>query len=468
MKFSIVALCIFLCGSAMAQVRYSGERNRKGEPHGKGTMTWADTTILSLDSITFSGVFKKGIPYKSGEIRGFKDGKIDYEGIAEIILEEPKPGTTRPLIHGYAKIKFGAGDVSYEGMMSRGQFHGHGVHIDKEGVKRSGTWEHGKPVNMKTSYPGDDWSVSHTNIPAPPHDYKGLEVGHTIGLSSIERFFLQAVKNNETEKAIQFLKRGAVPKLYRDGDIMVNPLYHCIEHKNTVLMDAILAVEPLLAVYSQAIHFACAHSDSTMIDYLISKGANLELNGYVSVHNEYYNKYLPIDAWNGDCRYELSPMDVALASGNFANFDYLAKKNMKPTSYGLVRALVWAIEKDIEGITDYFLDVLSKGILPKPYLNQIYPKLRTTPLIEAVKKGNKDLVKRLLDLGADPNGHIKITHSSISELNFFSNPLYEAVKGFNMKEIIQMLLDHGATPYKDILQSARSEYQEYFILQGLM
>lgn len=464
-------LLLLFGGTAIAQ-RYEGEKNRKGLPRGKGVMYWSSSElkVVECDSARLEGNFK-GLYVKDGCYQVFLNGKVDFQVSGDFILEQKELGLV-PLYHGYITYQqFVPEEFTYMGGSERGYFHGQGVVTDSIGVKTYAVFEKGKLKEIiRRTYPGDDWDGNKTNIAPAPEGYEGIYTFNT----DINRFFRNAVKANDTEKAIQLLKRGASPYMYVDLSEIHNPLYDAIKHKNTTLIDAMASVDPRIVLYSQAIHFACAYSDSTMIDYLIAKGASLKLNGYLVRYSGFHNLCQPVDRWNNDFRFCFSPADVAVDYGRMDNLNFIMSKyKVKPTKYGFAQRLVWAIKEGSKADIDFCLNNIP-NLYQKHYVRQsMRAGMRTRmvdyPLIEAVKKKDFELVKRLLDLGADPDC---FSTGSGDGFNFgfdaYTSPLFEAVKLSGMGEIINLLLERGATPYKDVLQRARSEYREYFILKGLL
>ena len=112
MKKILLFVFVFLTLNTYAQDRYEGEKNKKGEPHGKGIMYWGDT-------LRFEGHFKKGLPYKEGKIYTYDKGNV-YKSEAEgqIIAEKDEKGIIRVYADGYTKMKLNSGS-SYEGYVKK-------------------------------------------------------------------------------------------------------------------------------------------------------------------------------------------------------------------------------------------------------------------------------------------------------------------------------------------------------------
>jgi hypothetical protein len=85
-----------------------------------------------------------------------------------------------------------------------------------------------------------------------------------------------------------------------------------------------------------------------------------------------------------------------------------------------------------------------------------------------IRKGKKELAKQMIEMGADVNAS-KGSNSGLV------CPLMTAVQTPNMQDIIELLLAKGAKtkmPFQyrtvNILDKARTEYKEWFVLNGYM
>ena len=463
MKKILLFVFVFLTLNTYAQDRYEGEKNKKGEPHGKGIMYWGDT-------LRFEGHFKKGLPYKEGKIYTYDKGNV-YKSEAEgqIIAEKDEKGIIRVYADGYTKMKLNSGS-SYEGYVKKNKAHGRGVYISgKTLAKYTGTFDMGKKTDdVIVTYPEDDWDVNSLNISLPPQSFVEEYENHTgflPRLTEAEKLLKQFVENNETEKVLKLLDMGASP--------FAASIFIPIKNKNYTILEAMLKKQPLWAKYSQALHYACAVEDDNreMIDYLISKGAKLELNGQLSRWDDYTLAYVAAYSWNSG-GYKFTPADVALNYGMLKNMEYLYEKyKVKPTKYGFSDLFVWAIRNRKDGVINNLLSQIP-DFYPARYINQgswdwdspVYHYALT----EAIKIKNKELVKKLLELGANPNNNSQSTIKGIGGLDYFSNPLYEAVRISGWKDIVNLLLEKGAIPYESILEKALGEYKEDFVLRGLL
>ena len=84
------------------------------------------------------------------------------------------------------------------------------------------------------------------------------------------RFLENAVRENNVTKATKFLEAGASAFIS----------YEMIDKKQYEMIDVMHKDNPKLIRYSQLLHHACAKSDAEMIDFLIERGASLDLYGY--------------------------------------------------------------------------------------------------------------------------------------------------------------------------------------------
>ena len=144
------------------------------------------------------------------------------------------------------------------------------------------------------------------------------------------RFLEKAVQENDVEKAEKLLKAGA--SAYVSYDMIKNKQYEMI--------DAMHKDNPKLIRYSQMLHYACATSDTTMIDFLIDRNASLDLCGYCEAKGG--RGYWGVDSerskWNGDNRFANTPADVALMYSQWTNLYYIINKYHKyPTINGCTR-----------------------------------------------------------------------------------------------------------------------------------
>jgi hypothetical protein len=133
-------------------------------------------------------------------------------------------------------------------------------------------------------------------------------------------------------------------------------------------------------------------------------------------------------------------------------------------------------QKDQEGV-DFIMGILESPLGKHTSLKNVCntmscPGFRTSlgsyPLIEAIRAQNKELARKMIEEGADVNivAARKDIFGGLGGYAVYHSPFYEAIRTAGMLDIIKLMLQHGARPVG--LKDARSEYKEYFILNGIM
>ena len=377
----------------------------------------------------------------------------------------------------------------YTGGWKDGKFNGQGTYFFADGRKESGIWVDGELTTVKS---GPVLDISKIYIKEPPASYEALFLKNNETFSEKSEYFRKNVKENNTEKALAFLERGALPYRLENmagyGELGngTNPLYPAVDNDNFEILDAVYKKYPECIRYSQLLHYACAKKelDAKMIDFLIERGASLDLNGWA---RKWGSGWEGIYSWNGDCRYQMRPIDCAFGLyWRLQTVDYLIEKygqKVSPTAvaYNLVKVILrdFSEEKIINWIDNYysryvdFKDYVNLGISAMSYDGYIdasdyNPRFA---LVAAIASGKNRVAKHLIDLGADVN--ISYHYSAREDIGIgfsdtYHSPLYEAIRRKNNLEMINYLLDHGAKPYKDVIKQALPEYREEFILRGLL
>lgn len=315
--------------------------------------------------------------------------------------------------------------------------------------------------NIISAQKSSNFSLYSLGIEAPPQNYEGFVWND---YDDATNFFIKYINENQNDKALQFLNAGAKPfpnYFYSDKWIV----YKLIDQKNYTILDAIHKKYPLMFKYSQALHYACAMSDSTMIDYLISKGASLNLNGCCLDGNK------PAYKWNADQRWRMLPIDCAMGY-NANNYNFLIKKYKTSPSANRVSILVKLfIDKNIPSavyslMNNSSFDPNVRASELEYFSDKAWSDKNIILLEYAIRKGQKDIAKKLIEMGADVNAS-KGSNSGLV------CPLKTAVTMPDMQDIIELLLSKGAKtkmPYQysteNIINKARSEYKEWFILNG--
>ncbi len=307
-----------------------------------------------------------------------------------------------------------------------------------------------------------DFSRNSLGIKPPSGEYEG-NVANSSYYKEVTNFFIKYVNEKNTEKALLFLNNGAKPLPMRFGQ-KEWIVYTLIDQKNFQILDALYEKFPKMFRYSQAIHYACAKSDSTMIDYLMNHEASLDLNGGFTGGTYEKNSFRRERyEWNKDERFVNSPCDCALLYGQFDNLNYIEKKYKRiPSTVGLTKAVFKFLYKDDFKTVKYIIN------LPNFDPNAVYDDSKMSVLSLALEKNNKEIARILIEKGADVNN----TYYHMSKGTLC--PLLIAVQKPDMQDMIELLLSKGAkTEYQDgyrgkfkIFNKARSEYKEWYILNG--
>jgi hypothetical protein len=112
--------------------------------------------------------------------------------------------------------------------------------------------------------------------------------------------------------------------------------------------------------------------------------------------------------------------------------------NKDMTGYLIVGALRYAIQQGY--ITPaFFILKIKRGIIQE-YINEVARATGMTALAYAVDKGYTDLVKELLDLGADPN---ILNHNNRTALDLIMQPKEELSGKRDVEAIAALLKSHG-------------------------
>ena len=156
-----------------------------------------------------------------------------------------------------------------------------------------------------------------------------------------------------------------------------------------------------------ALELACEKEDINMVDFLLSKGANL--SAYCDLDDKKYYKTL----------------GIALSKNNKQMFEHLLK-HVKETSNISYKLLFTALQNKDKSIA---IMLIKSGINVNDKSGFYEFK---TPLEKAQEEGNLDLIKALLEGGADVN---KRSH--------FGTPLEKACLEGNI-ELVKLLISHNA------------------------
>ncbi len=320
------------------------------------------------------------------------------------------------------------------------------------------------------------------------------------------RFLEKAVNENNVDKAAKFLKAGASAFI----------TYEMIDKKQYEMIDLMYRDNPKLIRYSQLLHYACAHSDTTMIDFLIAREASLDLCGYY-INIDKLGDYSVMCKWNSDYRYPQTPADNAMRTTKWGNLKHIINKYHKnPTVYGCARRLIFLLEsasveiirnfifarepysflKDVDNNKYTLSDVINIGfhqlqragdkLAPKSYYAINTLVSRIAKIRAKDPNGGKefvDVLNLLIDNGANVNimtdngAYVRRVQSVGINVMSYTNttPMYIALTNKNMMDIVKLLRSKGASMTTivngkkvSILQlgDCLDEYKEYFMIEG--
>jgi len=347
---------------------------------------------------------------------------------------------------------------------------------------------------------------------------KGIQEGVREKITSANKDATRYLENAVREEPDNLEK---IKKLL-DAGASAFVSYEMIDKKQYKLMDLMYKSNPKLIRFSQMLHYACWFGDTTMIDFLIERGASLDLCGnYYEIENDpnYGQTCFELCEWNSDKRLYYTPQDVALRYRRYkAVFHIIEKYGKYPTTLGTVDALYFELKN---GNTNYVLQILKDTTSfcevvsqRKGYDEKSWTKMLNTeiPIIhqsgsssgfkyrdilsfaiellgKARRKGDKEksekleeIVKLMIEKGAKVDyterrmSIMYVPGLNVDGATYFNTPLLAAMKEPNMIDIIKLLKakgapmkikvsQHGRTyeiPIKD--GPIRDEYKEAIIL----
>lgn len=224
-----------------------------------------------------------------------------------------------------------------------------------------------------------------------PTDSRGQYVSiRTNERNDATRFLEKTVKENpnDLERISKFLQAG--------GSAFIT--YEMIDNKQYDLIDLMYKSNNRLIRFSQWLHRAASYRiDTTMIDFLINRGASLDLCGYYLYKGNDWG--VPVAKvllpWNKDNQYWYTPVDAALRWGGIespalAHFE--KKYNKYPTIPGWVRYVSNCIVKDSEeyNYIDYLLRALNNGLLANKVIKTT-PKKHKKKSVD-IETNNKEII----------------------------------------------------------------------------
>lgn len=188
--------------------------------------------------------------------------------------------------------------------------------------------------------------------------------------------------------------------LFKNKNLDVNAI---LDNKNTTVL-----------------HKACFNGRIRLAEYLITHGAQINA------------KRLVCDA--------ITPLEAACLKGNAQLILLLLERgaDVNATNYYDEPVLYWAIDllKNEGEVVAIVQAILNKGV------NIDAPGRKGTPLYLACERGYKDVVKLLLDKGADVNGIHTNRYGSTIDAH---SPLFAVVRNGNL-DIAKLLFEHQVNP----------------------
>jgi ankyrin repeat protein len=329
------------------------------------------------------------------------------------------------------------------------------------------------------------------------------------------KFLEKAVRENNLANAKRFLEIGASAFIS----------YEMIDKKQYDMIDAMYNDNPKIIRFSQILHYACAKSDPEMIDFLIERGASLDLAGHFTRPTG--KTFSILGLWNSDYNYRNTPVDCALFYGNWANLNHIITKyNKYPSIYGcshflvncalnenndndnlkLIKGFITGSDSRFKFMNNVDYSIVDAVNLGYHYIGQnaqsilgkIEQELKSEYLLNVViskiaqyrrfknpkDKEFVDLLNILLDKGVNPNNEVdqgsawRAQHSvGINVTNYVNTtPMYIAVTNPGMLDIVKLLRSKGASMTttangKQVsiakLGGILDEYKEYFMLEGI-
>lgn len=207
------------------------------------------------------------------------------------------------------------------------------------------------------------------------------------------------------------------------------------------------------------LHLAALLGHTNIVQYLLQKGADIDFqsnkegtalsaaaqNGHMAVVQHLLDKGADINAEGGHY------YDNPLAAACFGNHEAIARllinkgANVRTRRKSDLDGLMHAAAKGNKGIVQ---DLVKRGILRYAMTDETLK--RRYPLIIASRKGNKALVKSLLESGADVNAYPIMDRTALTEAAVW-----------NHSELVELLLDNGANVNIRDLQGA-SALEHFF------
>lgn len=328
--------------------------------------------------------------------------------------------------------------------------------LSKKSNKNSSSEPIRNPVSLPLGI--DTREVRLAGRPGSANYAQGIQEGVREKITSANadatRYLEKAVKEdpNNLEKIKKLLDAGASAYI----------TYEMIDNKQYDLIDLMHKSNPKLIRFSQLLHHACSsvfEEDTTMVDFLIDRGASLDLCGYYweRVKDPNYGQLcFQLCQWNSDFRYQYTPQDVAWNINNIIGLyrpigrHIINKYGKYPTTLGIAYNFYCTIIgaskiKKGEVFFDYLIAAL-KG--EDNYFN------------EGISQGNGDVENALTKMlnteipwidmdGGTVNGNCRLFGyrdilTRTIELLGETRKKGEKEKSEKLEEIVRLMIEKGA------------------------
>ncbi len=287
-----------------------------------------------------------------------------------------------------------------------------------------------------------------------------------IDANAGSKYLLYAIKNQNYELVALFAQYA--PELFKIKEEKTGntPLHLAAKYSDERITNLILKVDPkqnlneLNAAGKTALYLAAKKNQTRNIEILIQQGAHKEVG------------FVVFDAATQQNQLLETPLVTAVLCGNLEAVTQLIKHgvNLQPTFGGNSPIIYWAVVDNMLDITE---QLIAAGVDVNTICHKTNDDVGVSLLSAAILEGRKEMVVKLLELGAEINSTLECQRSGRTalyyavqqltpeicellirlkkpDLNFIfqynKTPLTIALRE-NKIEMIELLLRHGADPH---------------------